>query len=122
MKFSSSTQDLLAGLQLDAAEGRALRLGLNAPDRLAIDKQEVVGFSGAERTLAHGDPDGRAQVRPTPVLHFPTGGSQKSVDVNSGSFFGRVHEGGFASWELVLFLGTQVYHSPAIIENRQAAG
>ena len=79
---------VLAGLRLDAAEGRALRLGLDGADGLAIDEQQVVGLAGGQGKLAHRDPDGRAQVSPTPILHFPTGGSQKPVNIGPGSFFG----------------------------------
>ena len=78
---------VLAGLRLDAAEGRALRLGLDGADGLAMDEQQVVGLAGGQGKLAHRDPDGRAQVSPTSVLHFPAGGSQKPVNIGAGSFF-----------------------------------
>jgi hypothetical protein len=64
--------DVLGGLGLDALEGVALGLGLDDADDAAVGVEQVVGESGLEGELTHGDAGAGTDVHLGVVLDEPT--------------------------------------------------
>ena len=86
---------VLGRLRLDAAQCRALRLGLHSANGPAIDEQQVVGVNrrgwvalATQGELAHGDADGRAQVHLGAVLDLPTHIFKQCINPLPGLIFG----------------------------------
>jgi hypothetical protein len=80
------------GLVGHAAEGRALRLGLDDAGHLALDEQHVVRGPRPALELPHGHAGGRAEVDLLRVLDHPPSCLQLGVNVLSGQSF-RGHGG-----------------------------
>ena len=83
------TGGILGGLRFDARE-RALGLGFDCADRLAVEIEQVVREAEARlhRELAHGDAATGGQVEVIAVLDDPAGSRQFGVDFAPGFLFG----------------------------------
>lgn len=78
-------------LPLDARQGRALGLGLDDPDNLPLDVEEVVGPAVARLHdhLTAGHAIAGEQVQAALVLHRPTGVSKLTVDEHACTLLRR---------------------------------
>jgi hypothetical protein len=87
---------VLPSLELDVSEPVPGGLGLQRPDGLAVDEQEVVGEAVAlsHLELAHRDARRDGEVHGVPVLNGPAGGLEGRIDVLAGfAFRGGAHSG-----------------------------
>ena len=79
---------VLRRLGLDAAEGRAHRLGLDHADGASIDEEHIVREAGLKGKLRHGHTVGGAQVDLFTWLHRPSGGLEMLINMLSGFLLG----------------------------------
>jgi hypothetical protein len=79
---------VLRRLRLDPDERMPLRLGLDDPDRLPGDVEQVIRLPGQHRELADRDPRPRRDVHRRPVLDVPPALFELAVDVLPRLIFG----------------------------------
>jgi hypothetical protein len=73
----------------NAAEGVAFRLGFDHPDRLAGDKQEVIGGVLLELKFPQSDAVRRAEVHLLIILNLPACRGEQFVNFEASLFFRR---------------------------------
>jgi len=99
---------VLLRLDLDADEGCALLLGLDHPDRLTVEEEQVIRLAASvpERELTDGNTPGGIDVCLPAILDNPPCLTEQAVDGLSCAFFrGQRHreepvEGGIALFSL----------------------
>jgi len=82
--------EILQRLDFDSGEGVTLRLGLNGPQGLAVDVEQVVGVTGGQRELADGDAGRGRDVHLLEVLDDPARRRELLVNLQPGFVF-RLH-------------------------------